>query len=210
MNKPKNEQTTNQIIAKEGFKPIMISGILILLFIFLHLNVMALVFLIVCLCFIFIFRNPERIAQSRKDDIIVSPCDGIIKDIVKDNNATLLKIKINMLDVGILRTPMFVDSVSTKYKYGLFITDDDKLKEVLNTKHCIDGFYNDKIVYNITLLPEIWNKVSVYQVDSAFAGDRLGFMKYGYLILSIYKPCGLDIQKGQSIFAGQTILGKLF
>lgn len=210
MNKPKNEQTTNQIIAKEGVKTIIFSTILVFLFIFLHLNVMALVFVIICLFFIFIFRNPERIAEYRKENMIVSPCDGIIKDIIKDNNATLLKIKINMFDVGILRTPVFVDSISTKYKYGLFITNDDNLKEILNTKHCIDGFSGDKVIYNITLLPEVWNKVSIYEVDSAFAGDRLGFMKYGYLILSIYTPCGLKVEKGQNVFAGQTILGKLF
>lgn len=210
MNKPKNEQTTNQIIAKEGVKTIILSTILVFLFIFLHLNVMALVFVIICLFFIFIFRNPERIAEYRKENMIVSPCDGIIKDIIKDNNTTLLKIKINMFDVGILRTPVFVDSISTKYKYGLFIANDDNLKEILNTKHCIDGFSGDKVVYNITLLPEVWNKVSIYEVDSAFAGDRLGFMKYGYLILSIYAPCGLKVEKGQNVFAGQTILGKLF
>ncbi|RAX53899.1 hypothetical protein CCY99_05835 [Helicobacter sp. 16-1353] len=210
MNKPKSEQTTNQIIAKEGVKSIVLSVILVFLFIFLHLNVMALVFLIVCLFLIVIFRNPERIAEYRKEDMIVAPCDGVIKDVIKNNDTTLLKIKVNMFDVGILRTPIFIDSISTKYKYGLFITGDNSLKEVLNTKHCIDGFHNDKMVYNITLLPEVWNKVSIYQIDSAFAGDRMGFMKYGYLILSIYAPCGLKVEKGQNIFAGQTILGKLF
>lgn len=210
MTKPKNMQTTNQIIAKEGIKPIVLSVILILLCIFVHLHIMALIFFIVCLFFIFIFRNPERIPEYRKGDMIISPCDGIIKDIFKKNDDTFLKIQINILDGGILRTPIFVDKILVKYKYGLFVANDNDLKEILNTKHCIDGIQSDKIIYSITLLPEIWNKVSIYEIDSAFAGDRMGFMKYGCLVLKIHTPCIINAKKGQNVFAGQTLLGKLF
>ena len=209
MNKTKNEQTTNQIIAKEGIKPVLFSSLLVLLCIFIHLQVFALIFFIVCLFFIVLFRNPERISKYRKDDMIVAPCDGIIRDISINDNEVTIKIEIGLFDVGILRTPMFVDSIDTIYKYGLFIKDNEILKEVLNTRHCINGIKNNNIIYSIELLPEIWNKVSIYDVNLAFAGDRIGFMKYGYLILNIHSLCDIKVQRGDNIFAGQSLLAKI-
>lgn len=204
-----NKQTTNQIIAKEGYKPVLISAVLILLCIFAHLEIFALIFFIICLFVVVLFRNPERIAEYRKDDMIIAPCDGVIRDISINNSEVTLKVEINLFDVGILRTPMFIDSINTIYKHGLFIKDDEALKEVLNTRHCINGIKDGNKVYSIKLLPEIWNRVSVYDVNLAFAGDRIGFMKYGYLFLSIYSSCEISVQKGDNIFAGQSLLGKL-
>lgn len=209
MNKAKKIQTTNQIIAREGIKPILFSGILVFFCIFIYLQVFALIFFIICLFFIVLFRNPERISKYRKDGAILAPCDGIIRDISINDNEVTIKIEIGLFDVGILRTPMFVDSIDTIYKYGLFIKDDEALKEVLNTKHCINGIQNDNTIYSIKLYPEIWNKVSIYDVNLAFAGDRIGFMKYGYLVLSIYSPCDIKIQRGDNVFAGQSLLAKI-
>ena len=156
-----------------------------------------------------LFRNPERISKYRKDDMIVAPCDGIIRDISINDNGVTIKIEIGLFDVGILRTPMFVDSIDAIYKYGLFIKDNEILKEVLNTRHCINGIKNNNIIYSIELLPEIWNKVSIYDVNLAFAGDRIGFMKYGYLILNIHSLCDIKVQRGDNIFAGQSLLAKI-
>ncbi len=203
------EQTTNQIIAKEGMKPVLLSGVLILLCIFIHLNILALVFFIICLFFILIFRNPERIAEYRKENMIIAPCDGIVRDVYISNNKTTIKVEIGIFDVGVLRTPMFIDSINTIYKHGLFIKNDEKLKEILNTRHCINGIKNNNTIYSIKLLPEIWNKVNIYNTNLAFAGDRIGFMKYGFLFLTINVSCNIKIQKGDNIIAGQTLLGKL-
>ena len=207
----KTEQTTNQIIAKEGMKPVLLSGTLILLCIFIHLDILALFFFIICLFFIVVFRNPERIAEYRKEDMIIAPCDGVIRDITTSQNEITLKIEINIFDVGILRTPMFIDSIDAIYKHGLFIKSNEAtLKEVLNTRHCINGIKNSNIIYSIKLLPEIWNKVSIYDTNLAFAGDRIGFMKYGFLFLTIHTPCNIKVQKGDSIIAGQSLIGQLY
>lgn len=202
--------TSNQIVAKEGFKPIILSAILVFLCIFLHSEFLAMVCLLVCLFFIVIFRNPERILQYRNDDAIIAPCDGIIKDITFDDKSTLITIKINIFDVGILRNPMLIDSTQITYKYGLFITQNTPLKSKLNTKHHIFGFCNNNLIYDITLLPEIWNKVTLYNKENIYINDRIGFMKYGYLLLKIHLPCTLKAEKGQNIFAGETLLGKIY
>ncbi|MDE6886427.1 MAG: hypothetical protein K2P17_05270 [Helicobacteraceae bacterium] len=209
MNKPKEKQTIAQVIAREGIKTILFCIILILVFIFIHLEILALFVFIVLIFVVFIFRNTERIASYREKDSILAPCDGIIKDIIIKDNSTSIKIKINFFDNGIFRTPTYIDKIESKFRYGLFIKNNSSLKELLNTKHFIKGIMEDKTIYTITLMPEIWNKANIYEIDSAFAGDRLGFMKYGYFILTLYKPCKINVQIGDNLFAGETLIGKL-
>lgn len=136
-------------------------------------------------------------------------------------------IKINIFDVGIFRVPATITNIKSEFKYGLFIKDDKYLQSILNTKHKVSGFYNKDAIFSITLLPEAWNKANIYEINTndkgdskkaksktlqdstIFIGDRLGFMKYGYVILEIKKPCMLKVDKGDSVFAGETLLGKL-
>lgn len=231
MNKPRELQTTTQIIAREGFKPVAGCIIVAFLCIFFHFEFFAL-FAFVCALFCaFIFRNSERIAESRQDCAIIAPCDGIIKDISTRDSTTSILVKINIFDSGIFRIPARITHIKSAFRYGLFIKSDKNLQKILNTKHKVSGFLGEAPIFSITLLPEAWNKANIYALDSAdlannrtkkgaessknpvdsaiFVGDRLGFMKYGYLLLEIYAPCKLLAQRGDNLFAGETLLGKL-
>lgn len=228
MNKPRELQTTTQIIAREGFKPVVGCVIVAFLCIFLHLEFLALFAFICALFCAFIFRNTERIAESRQDCAIIAPCDGIIKDISTRDSTTSILLKINIFDNGIFRVPAQITRIKSVFKYGLFIKSDKNLQKILNTKHKVSGFMGESHIFSITLLPEAWNKANIYALDSAennrkkgaessknpldsaiFAGDRLGFMKYGYLLLEIHTPCALKVDKGDNLFAGETLLGKI-
>ena len=111
MNKPKELQTTTQIIAREGFKPVGVCIVLMFLFIFLHFEFLA-IFALICAIFCaFIFRNTERIASYRGNDAIISPCDGIIKDIYTQDSTTAILFKINIFDNGIFRLPGYITRI---------------------------------------------------------------------------------------------------
>ena len=293
MNKPKELQTTTQIIAREGFKPVGVCVALMLLFIFLHFEFLA-IFALICAIFCaFIFRNSERIAQYRGSDAIIAPCDGIIKDISTQGGTTAILFKINIFDSGIFRVPAYITRIKSAFRFGLFIKSDKNLQSILNTKHKVSGFLGDSQVFTITLLPEAWNKANIYALGNssltrpsrefekfsldrplvlsrsnfsaqptnlaqdtriaedskdlslrgsgeattkqsksresstpsksmiekrinksdspeslAFIGDRLGFMKYGYLLLEIHTPCKLLTQRGDNLFAGESLIGK--
>ena len=242
MNKPRELQTTTQIIAREGFKPVAGCVIVAFLCIFFHFEFFAL-FAFVCALFCaFIFRNTERIALYRGNDAIIAPCDGIIKDISTRDSTTSILVKINIFDNGIFRVPARITRIKSTFRFGLFIKSDKNLQKILNTKHKVSGFCDKEAIFSITLLPEAWNKANIYALggeshkdsskdspkdskdshkdskcdshsDSApstiFVGDRLGFMKYGYLLLEIHAPCKLLAQRGDNLFAGETLLGKL-
>lgn len=231
MNKPKEFQTTTQIIAREGFKPVAGCIIVAFLCIFFHFEFFAL-FAFVCALFCaFIFRNSERIATYRGEDALIAPCDGIIKDITTSDSITAILVKINIFDNGIFRIPARITRIKSAFRFGLFIKSDKNLQKILNTKHKVSGFCGNEAIFSITLLPEAWNKANIYALDSApksseikgkstqdlgdstqdsvLIGDRLGFMKYGYLLLEIHSPCKLLAQRGDNLFAGETLLGKI-
>ena len=332
MNKPKELQTTTQIIAREGFKPVGVCIVLMFLFIFLHFEFLALFALICAIFCAFIFRNTERIASYRGNDAIISPCDGIIKDIYTQDSTTAILFKINIFDNGIFRLPAYITRIKSAFRFGLFIKSDKNLQSILNTRHKVSGFLGDSHIFSITLLPEAWNKANIYALDNLslgmqsagfanevkqpfrricerseatntsivirdanqsaknpslrddlspkqsktresnknsesmtekrinesdsrhldyslvtlahndessmdchdlaiaksrndkkdkstesttnstnttiFIGDRLGFMKYGYLLLEIHAPCKLVAQRGDNLFAGESLIGK--
>lgn len=209
MNKPKNKQTTNQLIAREGYKPIAIFVILMLVFVFVKMDFLAVIALLIIIFFLIIFRNTERIQESRDKNAIIAPCDGVIKEISLDDTKTTLLIKVNIFNNGIFRVPISSTKVESIFKFGLFIKDNNILKDILNTKHIINGFNNNVNIFTITLFPELWNKVSIYEIESAFAGDRLGFMKYGYFLLTINGKTKMKVARGDSIIAGESLLGRL-
>lgn len=233
MNKPKNLQTTTQIIAREGIKPIAICVIFMFLCIFLRIEFLALIALICAIFCAFIFRNSERIAQNRAQNAIIAPCDGRIVDIATNDSIASILVKINIFDCGIFRIPAQVSRIESAFRFGLFIHNDKNLQEILNTRHTVSGFLGESQIFKITLLPEAWNKANIYALDSSdsaksdspkkdsrkirkdssqnaiFAGDRLGFMKYGFLRLEIHAPCAILAQRGDSLFAGESLLGTL-
>lgn len=201
--------TSNQIIAKEGIKTILIVFGCVLFGIFIHCEIFTLFSLLLLILSLFVFRNSERILEYRGEGLVASPCDGKLVEYSFTNNQTILKFKVSVADVGVFRTPLDIDCNKIFSKQGLFLEALSDLSDILNTRYIIDGLADGKIIYSITLYPEVWNKVSVYKLDNAIKGDRMGFIKYGYLVLCINDEIDMLVSCGNSVFAGQTIIGKL-
>lgn len=196
------------ILASEGLKPIFILAIITLILVFLKCNLLALVTFIIMILTIIAFRDLERFVSSRYNNIILAPCDGIIKDINIGNNKTNITIKINIFNCGAIRTPTYVDTIDSRCKFGLSAPKQYNIS-ILNTKCIISGIKDNNIIYTITLMPKIWNKISIYNNKSLIIGDRIGFMKYGLLIITINRSIDLSIKHGDNIIAGETLIGKL-
>ena len=198
----------NYFLAVEGIKSILLVALALGLFAFFGFYFLALLASFFLAFLLFIFRNLERIPQNRGKDAIISPCDGILDSIINDGNKIVLRFKINILNCGILRNPTFADSIHIEQKHGLFIKNNDSLKDILSTKANINGFLNNKLVYKMIILPELINIFEIYYVKSPFIGDRVGFMKYGYLLLELDNNVDIFVEKGDSVLSGESMLGK--
>ena len=59
------------------------------------------------------------------------------------------------------------------------------------------------------MFPKIVRGGFVYDFDNAIAGDRMGYMKYGTLLLEIEKEIDSRIDIGDKIVGGESIIGEI-
>ena len=90
-----------EIILKEGYPYIFISGSLFIISLFFKFSLFwQLLFFVVFLFFVYFFRNPERIPEDTSKGAIISPSDGEIIEIVEEKapilNKEMIKISIRL------------------------------------------------------------------------------------------------------------------
>ena len=212
-------KTTTEIIAKEGWKPIIIALLGLLIVWLLGWKILSVLFLILVVCLAYFYRNAERIPEDIADDCILAPLDGVIKNIENKKDGIYLSIKKPICFCGLLRMPLA--------KLG-------KAGEVLKIEH-IKGLKNSdtitgervKIAFNSTifssesevlesnttlflaLYPKYFSQISLYLWDSHFKlGERIGFFLNGNAILKIPLDSELRVNIDDKISGGKTLLGK--
>ena len=213
-------KTTTEIIAKEGWKPIILALLGFLIVWWLGWTILNVLFAILVVCLAYFYRNSERIPEDITDDCMLAPLDGVIKNIENKEDGIYLSIKKPICFCGLLRMPVA--------KLG-------KAGEVLRVEH-IKGLKNSdeitgeriKIAFNstiapnesetlesnttlfLTLYPKYFSQLALYLWDSNFKlGERLGFFLNGNAILQIPLNSELRVNINDTIIGGKTLLGKV-
>lgn len=213
-------KTTTEIIAKEGWKPIILALLGFLIVWWLGWTILNVLFAILVVCLAYFYRNSERIPEDIADDCVLAPLDGVIKNIENKEDGIYLSIKKPICFCGLLRMPVA--------KLG-------KTGEVLRVEH-IKGLKNSdeitgeriKIAFNstiapnesetlesnttlfLTLYPKYFSQLALYLWDSNFKlGERLGFFLNGNAILQIPLNSELRVNINDTIIGGKTLLGKV-
>lgn len=213
-------KTTTEIIAKEGWKPIILALLGLLIVWWLGWTILSVLFAILVVCLAYFYRNSERIPEDIADDCVLAPLDGVIKNIENKEDGIYLSIKKPICFCGLLRMPVA--------KLG-------KAGEVLRVEH-IKGLKNSdeitgervKIAFNsaiapneseilesnttlfLTLYPKYFSQLALYLWDSNFKlGERLGFFLNGNAILQIPLNSELRVNINDTIIGGKTLLGKV-
>ena len=213
-------KTATEIIAKEGWKPIILALLGFLIVWWLGWTILSVLFAILVVCLAYFYRNSERIPEDIADDCVLAPLDGVIKNIENKEDGIYLSIKKPICFCGLLRMPVA--------KLG-------KAGEVLRVEH-IKGLKNSdeitgeriKIAFNstiapnesetlesnttlfLTLYPKYFSQLALYLWDSNFKlGERLGFFLNGNAILQIPLNSELRVNINDTIIGGKTLLGKV-
>ena len=76
-------KTTTEIIAKEGWKPIILALLGLLIVWWLGWTILSVLFAILVVCLAYFYRNSELIPEDIADDCVLAPLDGVIKNIEK-------------------------------------------------------------------------------------------------------------------------------
>tara|TARA_B100000315_G_scaffold248105_1_gene277605 strand:+ start:527 stop:1165 length:639 start_codon:yes stop_codon:yes gene_type:complete len=211
------------MIAKEGRKIILI---LFFLTIFSRLvgNInglewLSFLYLILGLFFLFsliFFRDPKRNIPAG-DNSLVSPADGKIINIEQVNDpdvgkGILVSVFLNIFNVHVNRVPVTVLIKKTDYKQGKFLAAfnhkaSDENEQTIILMESPKGLMKVKQVAGL-----IARRIHCYAQagKTLMKGDRLGFIMFGsrtdIIFPSVYQ---VQVQKGQKVTGGETIIAKL-
>jgi phosphatidylserine decarboxylase len=163
-----------------------------------------------CLIILF-FRDPERrIPQG--NDIIVSPADGRVVEIRKDRQQVIISIFMSIFSVHINRAPVSGVVERVEYQPGKFLAAFKDRASQLNERfeieiktnkdnvilHQIAGFVARRVVCRLKKGQEVQ------------AGDRFGMIRFGSRVdLFLPSSVEIEIEKGQRVKGGQTLLGRI-
>ena len=170
----------------------------------------------------YFFRDPERTTPTR-DDLVISPADGVINMITKAappeelgmGSTPLVRISVfmNVFNVHINRAPISGKVKALDYRKGKFLNaaldkasvDNERQSYVMET----DGGIKIAFVQIAGLVARrILCDVEIG--DSLKAGERFGLIRFGSRV-DVYLPEGVEplVCEGQTAIAGETVLADL-
>ncbi|MCD6163051.1 MAG: phosphatidylserine decarboxylase [candidate division Zixibacteria bacterium] len=175
---------------------------------FIYLGVIS--FVLAC-AFILFFRDPVRKIPAG-DDLIVSPADGKILNIVDTGDQTVITIFLSILDVHINRIPVNGKVVRLKYKPGKFLAAFREAASDVNERFEIE-ISTDKGNVTVHQIAGVLARRVVCRLkdnQTVVKGDRFGMIRFGSRVdLFIPGSSRVDVKKGDKVKGGETIMGKL-
>ena len=170
------------------------------------------IFCILVFCLVF-FRDPKRVVPNEKN-IIISPADGLITNIVNVNDneigdAILISIFLNVYNVHVNRMPIDGKIIKVVNIPGKFLAafDHKSSDENERTEILFDSEIGKIKVKQIAGL--IAKRILCYarQGEKMKIGNRLGFIRFGSRTdLIIPKDVNLMIKIGEKVKGNKTIL----
>jgi phosphatidylserine decarboxylase len=204
-------------LAREGYVFFVPVGIVALMLAALSFYWAAAVFFLLFLFIVNFFRDPNRIIPQEKNAII-SPADGKVVEIVKENDpflnqpSTRVSVFLNVFDVHINRIPISGRIENLTYNKGKFLNAASPKASLDNeqTALLIDDGRHKVVVKQIAGLIArrivCWAKVG----DEFKSGERFGLIRFGSRA-DIFVPEGsrLTISLGDRVAGGADIIGYL-
>ncbi|ANV98097.1 hypothetical protein BBW65_04455 [Helicobacter enhydrae] len=188
-------------ITQSGFKICITLLFALLLTLLFEYNILA--FLITtCLVFcLFIFRNPERSDKHISQDAFLAPIDGIIENILSQNQETIIVVKTGILDAGVVRAPYTSDT------YEINKTNGIPLYFSTSKHHLAPHFYLKTPNFSIDVQQELLSTIPFDPIMPTLErNERIGFLKCGISTISV-KNLKIQVNIGDKIRGGESILG---
>ncbi|HEV2297931.1 MAG TPA: phosphatidylserine decarboxylase family protein [Candidatus Acidoferrales bacterium] len=174
----------------------------------------ATVFVVLGLFVLYFFRDPER-QLPRDPDVVVSPADGRVVEIVDEQIGARagkrISIFLSIFDVHVNRAPVAGRISRLEYKPGRFMAawkgkasaENEQNLVALQTPRGemtfkqIAGWVARRIVF--------WKR----QGDEVLLGERVGMIRFGSRV-DVWLPQGAEIlvRRGQKVSGGSTVLGR--
>jgi phosphatidylserine decarboxylase len=208
-----------EIILTEGYPFIFVTGILFIISIIFRFDIFWQIIYFLLFAFMtYFFLNPERIPEEKGDDVIISPADGEIIEIIETRepfftNKEMIKISIRLglLDNHIQRSPIEGELKAQKYIHGEFLAlNSEKASELNEQNRTL--FENDKMkVITNQIAGFITRRIVTFTNPGKIElARRYGMIMFGSQVdIYIPKEATTKVILGQKLKAGETLIALL-
>ena len=200
---------------KEISAALIILFLLVIFFYFIY-KPLFLIFLILLIFTFYFFRDPERVVPLG-DDILLSPADGLITNIIeyKEGKKSYTKVSIflSVFNVHIQRLPISGQITKIDYIEGKFINatldkaseDNERLRLTLKS--------GSNVIYITQIAGLIARRIICYLKtnERVNQGERYGIIKFGSRVdIEFPNSYNLMVSIGQQCIGGETIIARDF
>lgn len=190
-------------LARCGYKGGIYLSALLAIAVFFGFGKMSFVLLLLLAIWVFMFRNPERVALHLSENAILSPIDGEIKEIQSTEDTVKIVIASKIFDVGVIRSPMNIQSYEISNIYGIPLYFSKKQK--FFASQISFEFARGKMIFS----PYLFHIYPLHPKTTLLErGERMGFMKDGEVELEI-KNLEVKLNVGDKVRGGESVLGYL-
>ncbi len=206
-------------VAKEGYPFIGFAAFCTVILALLGLSIATLIAFIATTFIVCFFRDPERFTPIRAD-ALVSPADGKVIHVEKipENpfivgEVQKISIFMNVFNVHVNRIPVSGKVEKILYKPGKFYSA-DSAQGGLENEYCasIISTPQGHTLAFVQIAGLIARRIVCWLEpgDEVTGGRRFGLIRFGSRV-DLYLPIDTDviIKKGDSVRAGETVLGYL-
>jgi len=191
------------IILKQGYKPLIISLILVVFLELFITSFLSNIMILITIFIAFVYRNPKKHIFSNTQNIL-SPIDGKVTAIDYIDNEIKIYCKISLCDTHILRAPENSKLKILKYQKGLNLNPDSYKANLLN-EQIVFEFDN----LNLKLISGVCNNSIEYFNDKdVLQGEVIGVFLQGIAIITVNKDVDLNINIGDKITSAQSLIFK--
>ena len=205
-------------VAREGWIFIFIFLFVAIFFVVVDLWFIAWPMFFLTAFTIFFFRNPVRISPAG-EDLIISPADGKVLEVkeVEENRYTHSRAKkvsifMSVFNVHVNRVPFSGNVENISYHPGkFFVASLDKASESNERNAIILNSPEKGKVAVVQIAGVVARRIVCYLKEglNVVSGERLGIIRFGSRV-ELYLPVSseIDVQAGEKVFAGKTVIGR--
>jgi phosphatidylserine decarboxylase len=196
------------IVAKEGFKSIAIAVVVAIILGVLGLCFFAFISMAIAVVLVVAYRDPERVINS-DDSALLSMCDGKVYHIETLEDSVLVSIDTSLLNVSLVRAPLDCSVENIQRVYGVNLPTSNIKSRYLNDRVSFD--IKNSINMRVELISGMFsNQIDIFDTEKPFKrGDRVALIRDGIVKMYLPKDIRLKVDIGDSIRAGESIVGFL-
>lgn len=191
----------DNIVAKEGKQKILLAFTAFIFFVIFEFSYLSFLSFVILISLLYIYRYKNINSYLLNKNNIYAPISGQITAIDTNESEKIIYINVSLFDNHILRA-LENGSGNFSIRRGVNILLSSLKSKKLN-EQAFMKFENS----SMQLISSIFNEsINIEKKDDYKKGEKIGTFLHGEVIVYVKKDYDLNIEMGQKVYSGVTIL----